>query len=269
MKKNQLLNTKMHKLGLPNLVVNHFFNPRHDSEDEVVTLKEFFELNHEIFTHNTAFFTKKSQKRRFFNNYPHNEGFLKTSKTWQILKGFLLENNFTHRDCIHLLEKEHENVALLSKKQILSLPVERIFPKYHFFYQIIEYMYGREPRRTDYKYQGFYDRAMKSYATKLHGTTVAQILALTGKDINLIFNKSDRSWREYRMSLHNLQKKFKSWGLTKYDGPFMALYLYPTCHTKKEFIIRLTTEYGFDISEARMAAELGKKAGWIYWSKEK
>ncbi len=68
MTKNQLLNTQMHKLGLPNLVVNHFYHPR-DSEEDICTLKEFFEMNHEIFTHNTPFFTKKSQKRRFFNNY--------------------------------------------------------------------------------------------------------------------------------------------------------------------------------------------------------
>ncbi len=267
MTKNQLLNTQMHKLGLPNLVVNHFFNARHDSEDEVVTLKEFFEMNHQIFTHNTAFFTKKSQKRRFFSNYWFTDGFVKTSKTWQILKKFLLNNNFIHRDSLHLLDKESASINLLSKKQILSLPVEGIFSKRTVFHHIIEYMYGSEPVSADYRYKGAYDNAMRRYATKLHGTTVAQILALTGKEIKLIFNKSDSFWRQYRMSLHNLQQKFKSWGLTKYDGPFMALYLYPTCHTKKEFIIRLTTEYGFTVSEARLALTLGKKAGWIYWRK--
>jgi len=264
--KKQLLNTKMNKLGLPKLVVNHFYHPR-DSEDNVVTLKEFFEMNHELFTQRTAFFTKRIQIKRFLNNFAHIHGFLKKSKAWQILREFLLENNFTHRDCIHLIEKEHENVFLLSKKQILSLPVEDIFPKDNVFYQIIEYLYGQEPVSDYYKYKGSYDRAMKNYATKMHGTTVAQILALTGKDIDLIFNKNDSFWRQYRMSLHNLQQKFKSWGLTKYDGPFMSLYLYPTCHTKKEFIIRLTTENGFTVSEARMAAELGKKAGWIYYKK--
>lgn len=264
--KKQLLNTQMHKLGLPSLVTKHFFDAKYDKEEDVLMLKEFFELNHELFTNKTAFFTKKDQVRRFRNNYSHNEGFLKTSKTWHILKDFLLKHNFTHRDCLHLLDKESSGVQLLSKKQILSLPVEVMFTR-PVFYQIIEYLYGQEPVSDYYKDKSSYDRAMRNYAKKYHGTTVAQIIALTGKDVNNIFKKEDSFWRQYRISLHNIQKKFKGWGLTKKDGPFMGLYLYPTCHTKKEFMTYLITEKGFTAPAANLALVLGMEAGWVYWRK--
>ncbi len=265
--KEQLLQTKMHQLGLPKSVSRYFFNPRDIKEEDVITLQEFIKMNHEILGNKDPFFISKAHKEHFLNNYNSRNCFDKRSATWTKIKTFLLENGFTYKDCVHLLPGGRRDMSLLSKKQILSLPMRNLNMEYYTFQILRQYITKVDDvDRNDFSVFKEYENAKRNYNQSFHCTPIAELMVLNGSDIQMIMKEEEPDRRRFRLVLHNAQRKLKSWGFTKTDGKFMGLYLYPTCHTKDEFVTYLTTEKSFSKKQALTALKLGKRAGWVWYN---
>ena len=207
MKKIELLSIKMNKLGLPKKIERYFFNPKHDTEEDVITLREFFSINHELKTVNDFIYTSRSTKG----------GFTKKSPIWKSLKELLLKLRFNYRDTVLLLpetitndNKIVPNLFYLSKEQLLTLPIKDFVRiRSRVLIWLTEYIHKTvELDEADHK---------RFYAL-LFSTPIKKLVALNGLDIQTIMKRQGifhdiENRRSFRITLDIVQKKLKDLGL--------------------------------------------------------
>ena len=246
--KKRLLELPMNKLGITGGFNGWFYN-KHIEQQEVITLIEFISLNQHLKNGNERFICWRNDEIK--KKLRIRDGFIKNSASFKKLKRLLLENGFDHQDWILLLSEIETpkglvpNYALLDKKSLIELSLlkvtdikENCWPasNLHIFIAEVE--------------SDFYQPIL-----------VKDILVLNGKKIDSMFTRGYGS-RTMEKTLISIQKKFREYGLSKEDGPFMSLNL-PFTKSKKDYIEDLIQNKGFTSSEASTAVDFGIKAGWI------
>lgn len=235
--KQKLLDSPMNKLGLGGAFNSHFWNKR-VSQSDVLTLSEFISLNPFLKGNKGKFICFRTPE---IKREAYCRDFIKGSASFQKLKNFLLKNKFTHEDWILLLPDVKTSqglvpdLSLLDKASLVNL-------SYH-----------------------------KVTGTKLHCQPSERIRDYLGypsekpilvKDILGLTHKQVKTPRYMERTFVNIQKKFKKYGLTEEDGPFMEIHFSST-KSQYDYVNELISDKGFTKKEAILAVDLGIRAGWI------
>ena len=245
--KKRLLGLPMNKLGITGGFNGWFCNKRMEQKD-VVKLFEFISLNQHLKNQNEQFICWRNDdiKKKL-----RREGLTKRSASFKKLTKLLLENGFDHKDWILLLPEIKTskglvpNYALLDKKSLIELSLFKV---------------------TDIKESCMPATSLHIFISEVESTLyqpiqVKNILSLDGKKIDSLFKRGYGN-QTLENTLISIQKKFREYGLSEEDGPFMSLNL-PCTKSKEDYIEDLITNKGFTDSEASTAVYLGLKAGWI------
>ncbi len=242
--KNELLNTKMNELGLGGAFNNWFFDDKRMKQHEVLMLKDFITLNRDLKINTDEFVC-----RVVASNPLDRRGFIKASTSWNKLKKFLLENNFTHDDWIMLLGEYKSSkgqvydYSLLDKPTLFSLPVNKV---------------------TDAKANCQPLQTICSSITNsndIKGLTV-KVLLTTKQEILQARLGGHFLDRTIQHTLSGIQNRFFAYGLTQKDGPFMKM-RFGSIKTSKDYVDDLVQNKKFTRNKAIRAVKLGIEAGWI------
>lgn len=239
--KQQLLDSPMNKLGLGGAFNSHFYS-KDMQQSEVITLTEFISLNQCIKANKDKFVCWRNSEVEEILYYRQ---FIKESISFKKLKSFLLENNFTHKDWMLLLPNVKTpkglvpDLTFLDKKSLLNLP----------YHQVTETKLECRPaERIRYFFEHQGDELI----------LVKEILSLTNIQVNSL--GSSKSFME--KTFVNMQKKFKKYGLTEEDGPFMKI-RFSWSQSKDDYVNDLIFNKDFSKEEAIIAVNFGVRAGWI------
>lgn len=241
--KQKLLNSPMNKLGLGGAFNNRFWN-KDMQQSEVITLAEFICLNPFPKANKELFICWRTLEVKSKLYYGQ---FIKESRSFQKLKGFLLKNKFTHEDWMLLLPDVNTakglfpNLGLLSKQSLLNLP----------YHHVTETKLSCRPAEIIRYHVGH---------SSEQPILVKEIIDFTTDDVTtLVLGFSGKLMEK---TLANIQRKFRRYGLTEKDGSFMKIHFSLT-KSKDDYVNELTVNKGFSTEEAVMAVNFGIKAGWI------
>ena len=242
--KQKLLELPMNNLGLGKAFNNWFCNNKLQ-QSEVITLSEFISLNQGLKSNQESLVCWRSIEVA----KTLHRSFVKESASFKKLKNFLLENKFTHKDFMLLLPEIKTakgllpDLSLLDKEILLELPYHKVTDTklscgpanriLHYFFEVKKYPYQQT-------------------------ILVKDILGLTGDQLQLFF-----SGKILEKTFVSIQNKFKTYGLTGKDGPFMELPL-PLTKTKEDYINDLIQNKSFSKQDAITAVDFGIIAGWIF-----
>jgi hypothetical protein len=238
--KQELLNTPMNMLGLGGAFDNWFFNQKEMQQSEVITLKEFIELNPGLkIGTDTLICTNTPEKLGY------RSGFNKSRTSWGKIKNFLIKNKFTHKDWIMLLPEKIENgkkvndYAKMSKDDLLLMPICAI---------------------TNVKpYSWPFKRTVKAITESISPEKcIVNVLI----DWSISELEKEVTGPSVRPTLHSIQQKLFAYGFTKKDGKFMQS-RFGKIETKQDYIDELIANKSFSKKDAMRATDLAIKAGWI------